>query len=179
MLKHGDTRPEDQFRFLRYRRRVSGERYEVWLSPAEFDRRDKRAKEHLARKRRELYADPVERAKVNDYMRERMRIKRRDDPVPLMISRLRLKCKKLNLDFNLTNDDVTIPKLCPALGIELKPAVGGKIHDGSPTIDRINLNKGYVKGNVIVVSHKANRIKSNATPSEILKVAQFYSTIFK
>jgi hypothetical protein len=41
-------------------------------------------------------------------------------------------------------------------------------------MDKIVPSKGYVKGNVIVVSKRANQIKSDATVAEIMKVAEFY-----
>lgn len=41
----------------------------------------------------------------------------------------------------------------------------------SPTLDRIVPEKGYVLGNIAVISHKANAIKQNATAEEILRVA--------
>ena len=40
-------------------------------------------------------------------------------------------------------------------------------------------NKGYVKGNIIVVSMRANRIKTDATFDEIRKVADFYEKLLK
>lgn len=49
-----------------------------------------------------------------------------------------------------------------------------KRHDGSPTIDRIINDLGYVKGNVIVISWRANRIKSDATLAELKAIVAFY-----
>ena len=43
----------------------------------------------------------------------------------------------------------------------------------SPFFDRIYPKKGYVKGNIVIVSYKANRIKTDATVDEIRKVADF------
>lgn len=58
------------------------------------------------------------------------------------------------------------PEYCPALGIKLERGVG-KLHDASPSVDRIDNDKGYVPGNVQVLSYKANRMKSNATLEEL------------
>ena len=49
----------------------------------------------------------------------------------------------------------------------------------TPSIDRIDPKKGYVKDNIIVVSMRANRIKSDATVDEIWKVADFYEKLLK
>ena len=49
----------------------------------------------------------------------------------------------------------------------------------SPSLDRIDNNKGYEIGNVIWVSHKVNNIKSSATPDEIIKVGKFYKKLLE
>jgi predicted RND superfamily exporter protein len=54
---------------------------------------------------------------------------------------------------------------------------GSKNNDLTPSIDRIDPKKGYVKENIIVVSMKANRIKTDATVEEIRKVADFYEKL--
>jgi hypothetical protein len=58
------------------------------------------------------------------------------------------------------------------LGIPL--VMGDKYaHDNSPSLDRIIPELGYVKGNIMVISHKANTIKSNANIEELEKVFCF------
>jgi len=47
------------------------------------------------------------------------------------------------------------------------------------SIDRINNDKGYDKDNVIIVSKKANQMKSNATLKEMYMVADFYYELEK
>jgi hypothetical protein len=44
-------------------------------------------------------------------------------------------------------------------------------------MDRIDNSRGYVKGNVIIVSQLANRIKTSATPDQIITVGQFYKNL--
>ena len=51
--------------------------------------------------------------------------------------------------------------------------------DYSPSFDRIYPKKGYIKGNIVIVSNKANRIKTDATVDEIRKVADFYEKLLK
>lgn len=76
------------------------------------------------------------------------------------------RAKEKGLDFNIDKNDIKVFKNCPLLRIKL---IRGKeiFHDGSPTIDRINNKKGYVKGNVHVISHKANRMKNNSTLGQL------------
>ncbi|MDC3244940.1 hypothetical protein OAU16_01690 [Gammaproteobacteria bacterium] len=47
----------------------------------------------------------------------------------------------------------------------------------SPSLDKINPDKGYMKGNVAIISLKANSIKSDATPKEVIKVAKWLEEI--
>lgn len=62
--------------------------------------------------------------------------------------------------------DIVIPERCPILGIEL--SAGNETHqDFSPSVDRIDSNKGYTKDNIWIISQRANRIKNNATLEEI------------
>lgn len=82
-----------------------------------------------------------------------------------------------DIPFNLTLDDFRVPSLCPALGIPLKR--GGKSTDDSPTIDRNIPSKGYVKGNVTIISGLANRIKTNATLEQIEKVARWLKGVLE
>lgn len=92
---------------------------------------------------------------------------------------VKTRARKKGLAFDLTEEDINIPSHCPVLGIPLfhKRGKGTGPHDNSPSLDRIIPEKGYVKGNVIVVSSKANRIKSNATADEILAVGNFYKDL--
>jgi hypothetical protein len=80
------------------------------------------------------------------------------------------RAKKNNLPFNLSLDDFEIPKYCPVLGIELKPSVGSKNMECSPTLDKVIPSLGYVKGNVQVISHRANTIKRDASLDELEKL---------
>jgi hypothetical protein len=64
---------------------------------------------------------------------------------------------------------------CPVFGVPFVFNPGTRCWQPmSPSLDRIIPSRGYVPGNVIVVSMKANLIKSDATPDDIRKVADFY-----
>lgn len=47
--------------------------------------------------------------------------------------------------------------------------------DNSPSLDRIKNDAGYIKGNVVVVSHRANRMKGDSTPEELRRLSDFYN----
>ena len=75
------------------------------------------------------------------------------------------RARDAGLPFDIDWRDIHIPDTCPLLEIPI--VSGSTTTDNSPSIDRIIPSKGYVKGNIMVISHKANRIKSNATIDEI------------
>lgn len=95
-------------------------------------------------------------------------------PEMKMLRRAKSRARERNLPFNLTIEDVVIPDVCPILNIELrmhKGRSGG--NPNSPALDRIDNNKGYVKGNVMVMSHLANMMKSSATTEQMIKFAEW------
>lgn len=71
------------------------------------------------------------------------------------------------LEFNIELKDIHIPRKCPILKV---PLICSTRY--SPSIDRIYPNKGYVKGNIAVISTLANSMKANATPNELLIFAK-------
>ena len=86
------------------------------------------------------------------------------------------RARRKRLPFNIEPGDIKIPARCPVLKI---PLVKCKRRSGdcSPTLDRVIPEKGYVKGNVIVVSKLANQIKSSATVPQLYAVAMFYARL--
>jgi len=62
------------------------------------------------------------------------------------------------------------------LGIPLTYAGNGKGRqdDNSATIDKIDNDRGYIKGNVLICSWKANRLKNNASAHELLALGDLY-----
>ena len=85
-----------------------------------------------------------------------------------MIIRTKSKCKAKGIEFDLTEDDLTIPDKCPVLGIDLVPHQGRRgYHPDSPSLDRIYPDRGYVRGNIRVVSARANLLKNDASIDEL------------
>lgn len=78
-----------------------------------------------------------------------------------MVSRAKTRARKIGVPFDLTVEDIVIPERCPALGVPLVRGTG-KPHQFSPSLDRIDNSRGYVRGNVVVVSRLANNIKADA-----------------
>jgi hypothetical protein len=94
-------------------------------------------------------------------------------PARYILQTARNRAKKLNLEFNLTEGDISIPAVCPILNIPLFSTVGKGISGNSPSIDRIDNSLGYVKGNVQVISWRANDLKSNGTLGEFRSLVRW------
>lgn len=105
---------------------------------------------------------------------ESMRIYRRKNPNGMLYHLAKQRAKKCGIEFNLSKEDIVIPTVCPVLNIELRPNIGGRAaSDNSPTLDRIHPKIGYIKGNIIVISSLANKIKSSANHRQILAVGRW------
>lgn len=68
--------------------------------------------------------------------------------------------------FDLELSDIVIPYVCPIFGLPLQKG-DKKRHASSPSLDRIDSSKGYVKGNIWVISWRANELKFDATLEEL------------
>lgn len=77
------------------------------------------------------------------------------------------------IPFNLEISDIPdIPEKCPVLGLHLMQGIGAST-DASPTLDRIIPADGYVKGNIDIISRRANVIKNCGTMDEHMKVIEY------
>lgn len=81
------------------------------------------------------------------------------------------RAKKKGLEFTITKEDFDIPLTCPYLKIPIFRG-DGIFGDNSPSLDRVDVTKGYVPGNVEVISYKANRMKNDGTLEELVVFAQ-------
>ena len=68
---------------------------------------------------------------------------------------------------------VEYPKVCPVLGIELDWGMNGN-QPNSPSLDRIDPTKGYIPGNVMIMSKLANAMKQNATPEQLNQFSRYH-----
>ena len=100
------------------------------------------------------------------------------DPRRKILYNARNRAKARGIECNLTVDDIVIPELCPVLGIPLVATVGeGRVpmqeNTNAPTLDRIDPSKGYVRGNVMVISARANFLKADASLAEAEAVYRY------
>ena len=78
----------------------------------------------------------------------------------------RKRAKEKGLPFSITMEDIRIPVRCPVFGVEMAPG-DGKAGRWSPSLDAIVPEKGYVLGNIQVISRFANTMKNSASPNEL------------
>lgn len=126
--------------------------------------------------RRKWYA--AHRDEVLSRLRSQAPVRYRENLPAMLLENAQRRAKRAGLPFELSVADVVIPDACPVLGIPL--VVGNKRrHDNSPTIDRVVPEKGYVPGNVAVISWRANRIKNNGTAEEHRRIAAYIESFQK
>ena len=79
------------------------------------------------------------------------------------------RSKIRGIEFSISLEEVLIPEHCPILGIKLERLD----NDTAASLDRIDPTKGYISGNVWVISNKANRMKSDASLEELHKFGKW------
>ena len=95
------------------------------------------------------------------------------DPERRIWKAARDNARQGGLEFNLDKTDIVIPPLCPVFG---KPFIY-KDRKWSASIDRIDSSKGYIKGNIQIISYLANRMKSEATREELQQFADWIKNV--
>ena len=89
----------------------------------------------------------------------------------------KFRAKKYNaisagIEWDIDFGDLEFPVTCPVLGIEIDYWADTR-QENSVSFDRIDSTKGYVKGNVLIMSWRANRIKNDGTAEEHKKIYEF------
>lgn len=92
----------------------------------------------------------------------------------MLLSKIKARASKKNLEFSLTKDDLKFPEYCPVLGLKLERNKGTGIpNSNSPSVDRIDSTKGYTKDNIQLISYRANVLKNNATIEELEAILKY------
>lgn len=85
------------------------------------------------------------------------------------------RAQKAGVPFSLKLEDIIVPAICPVFGTPLVRGIKKK-HNNSPSIDRVIPTKGYVAGNIRVISYRANWLKQDASVEEMEKVINYMRT---
>jgi len=123
--------------------------------------------------RRRVYNTECEQCHVAN-SKARQKVRAVTEPEFVLYESARANARKCRVPFSLTVAYVKsiwpLDGKCPILGIPLERRVG---HPGpqrqSPSLDRLEPSKGYVPGNVAVISYKANLLKNNETDPAVFE----------
>lgn len=88
-----------------------------------------------------------------------------------LLATVKCRANKRGIEFNLHLEDIVIPEFCAISGLKLVPGKG-RPTDSSPSIDRIDNSKGYLKENIQIISQRINRRKSDLSLEEIKRLYQ-------
>lgn len=82
------------------------------------------------------------------------------------------RSKNSGMPFTITEEDIQVPEFCPVLGCRLEFGTMDR-RDTAPSLDRVDSSRGYVPGNVAVISWRANKLKNDGTAEEHQKLANW------
>lgn len=139
---------------------------------AKADGRRNRCRECDAAYFQAKYADPEWRKLHTQRSKDRRKRLKSDDPMQLWaedaVANAKQRARKYQLlcDIDLEHVRNLVVDTCPLLGLPILYA-GSVVSDCSATLDRKNPTLGYTKGNIAVISHRANRLKSDSTIEEL------------
>lgn len=144
-------------------------KYYPWLTA---DMRGARLR--IAQKRQEVINNRFEKRGRETYMFIDDLSRRMSDS----FRRKRENAKRGKWEWDLTFHDIEWNTTCPVFGIELDWFTDKKA-DNSPSYDRVDSKKGYIKGNVRIISLRANRIKNDGTVEEHLQIVDYMKSYLK
>jgi len=91
--------------------------------------------------------------------------KKKNDPINIihyLLKHAKARASKKGLDFNLTEEDIILPDICPILRVPFNR----NTRKYGYSLDRYDPTQGYIKGNVWVISQLANAMKWDSTEKE-------------
>ena len=102
---------------------------------------------------------------------------KRDRPFYSCLYNARKRAEDRGVPFNLTEEylESIWTGVCPVFQTRLNlPSHGGHERTtAKPSLDRLVPDKGYVPGNVIWISFRANQMKSDGNSEELFRVAEW------
>jgi len=101
-------------------------------------------------------------------------------PIPQMLSNSKIRALKKDIPHAINGAylEKIWPKdnICPVLGNKFEMGFKYvKSKNLAPSLDRIIPKKGYIQGNLVIVSDIVNRVKSDATLEDMKKILTFYT----
>lgn len=105
----------------------------------------------------------------------------KDDSALYTAKRAKFRAKAANANrlgkiWDIKFGDLDWPTHCPILGLELNYFHSYR-QENSPSFDCITPDKGYIKGNVAIISYRANRIKNDGSAEEHKRIAEWLNSV--
>lgn len=111
-------------------------------------------------------------------LQERIRRSSLEIQTSQLFHRAKRGAVRRGLEFAISIDDVIVPEFCPIFPwIKLTAIAGQGFVDSNISLDRIDSSKGYIVGNIQVVSYKANRNKNNSTLKELIRLGEWANDV--
>lgn len=125
-------------------------------------------RKHISKETRAAWVSkPENRAKKREWERRR----RVTNTVDTMFLSVKSRANRRGTEFTIEKQDIVIPDKCPILECSFEFG-DAKNHKYTHSLDRIDSKKGYIKGNVRVISYLANTMKNCASKEELLLFAK-------
>jgi hypothetical protein len=106
-----------------------------------------------------------------DWYQSSRKIRFTNDPQHYLWYVARTRSRQNGIEFTIVKEDIIIPDICPILGCKLTK--GNGYLPNAMSLDRIDNTRGYVPGNVRVISRKANLMKSDLTMDILEKLIKY------
>jgi hypothetical protein len=142
---------------------------------SEFYSRGGKQKHLLSSRCKDCFKLPEYRHKANLrnkkwYNGKRAELYKRD-PKKYLWSVAKQRAKLLGKEFTITPEDIICTGYCPVTGVKLDLETN-KLNT-SMSLDRVDNSKGYIPGNVVVVSRWANLRKSDMTLGDVQRLLAY------
>lgn len=138
----------------------------------------------LRRKEQRRASGVTTKEKRNAYMRAyreankesllaQQRLRRKDAPLAALWRRVSARKDRISIT-RAEFMSLKIPKTCPILGIPITYDLG---RDNIPSVDRIDPNRPYEIGNIVIISYRANMVKSIGSANEHARIAEWMRSV--
>jgi len=95
----------------------------------------------------------------------------RENPAYYLWRTAKARAKNTGVPFEIDPTDLVIPAVCPIMGDPIDVLTSN--YQTGASVDRVINELGYVKGNVRVISRKANRLKGDADIETLERVIAY------
>jgi len=99
----------------------------------------------------------------------------------MLLAWAKTRAKKEGIPFDIEECDIVIPVSCPVLGMPIYSKYSKErkfTPPNTPTLDKIVPELGYTKGNVRVISWRANNLKRDASIHELKCIVKYMEEHF-